>query len=264
MFGGASAVDPYILVDLTPLGWVPSNNSIQGRTRVSPYLAAERTCVLLFNGQSNNANAALDGFYTPVSPKAQEFNICDGAIYQCAERPTLGAGGFGGASSPKLADLLIAHGYFDRVIIANSSIGSTRVDQHAPGGVLNHRIAVMAKRLAAVHLTPTFVIWDQGESDVGITSQADYTSRLNSVIATYRGLGITCPFFVNYASRWGAPDATIRAAQAAAVDNVSVFHGADVDTIGDADRTVPDLNISGMLLKAALEATVLENWIDTH
>lgn len=266
--------DPYTLTDLRHYSWlffVNGNNDTVYRELVSPRLKAERTGIIIMTGQSNNANAALDGFYTPVSPHIHELNIHDCGLYRSHRGRMLGCNGFGQASAVPMADLLIARGYFDRVILVPIAIGGSSAAHWAAGGILNHRIGVTARRLAALGLPPTLVYRHQGETDhIDGTTQSAYATAVLSEIATWRAVGIGCPIFVCLASRIPGPSISdaIRAAQASVVDNVTVFAGSDTDVLGFEYRlgndNNPDLNYPGILAKAELDATVIGTYLDAH
>ena len=218
-----------------------------GRVEVSCALVpGERTAVLVFVGQSLSVNE-VPTLYTPTQAKNHQINIYDGKCYETQE-PLLGINVSGGAVTDKrgtwmsrLADNLIAHGYYDRVVIVPMAVGNTRVDQWASDTVapyLKNNINVVALRLAADGLPPTAIFWGQGESDTSAgTTQAAYAASLATVIAAFNRAMPAVPILVaREAYYYGATSAAILAAQDAAVNGTTVFAGENVESIGPSMR----------------------------
>jgi hypothetical protein len=230
---GGVAVDPYALSGVYP-GQSARNADTAGLTRVSPVLTGAAK-VIIFIGQSNIASFVGnfgDTPYTPSNTLVQMFDVSSGALFNAVDVPMIGCNGPVGNVPIRIGDQLRTAGVA-RVILANIAIGGTPVSAWAAGGVLNGDIAVMVKRLNAVGLTPTHIVWAQGEQDAILgTARATYAASLNSVISTFRNLGVTCPFLVTKSTyQGGAVNATIQAAYTDVIDNVTVFAGADTDTI---------------------------------
>lgn len=211
-----------------------------------------RNLVLIVAGQSNYQNVAPSA-YTPTNASAiDNFNVYDGGMYAAAD-PLLGAswmyttlGQSGSNPSPgnigtRVADLLITNGKFDRVILVPVAIGGTSVSMWATGS-LSNRITTAMARLESRGIVPgmtnvTFaVIWGQGESDSG-TSQADYTSRLNTVISNAAAAGFSGRWFINKQT-WlaGTTNATVQAAQDAMPNGSTIFAGANADSLNATNR----------------------------
>jgi hypothetical protein len=91
----------------------------------------------------------------------------------------------------------------------------------------------MAARLARAGLTPNAILWGQGESDLMATSQADYTTRLLSLIATFRTYwaSTTIPIFIAKESYInGFVDSNVTNAQASVVNpSLGILAGPDAD-----------------------------------
>jgi len=261
MRGGFSPPDPFIITEM-PAG--PGYQDTNGKTvRSLAINTGIRNLVLITAGQSNweSTNPTL---YTPTNSSViDNFNIYDGAAYSiagpllgCSSSP-LGPGNLGA----RVADLLVTNGKFDRVILVSIAIGSTSVADWGTGR-LQDRVGVAMRRLAARGITPattgvTFaLIWGQGENDTQAgTSQASYTSSLNSFIANAQAAGMSGRIFVTLES-WnaGTTSANVRAAQAAVVTG-NVFQGGDMDTLNATNRQADNvhLNDTGAASMATLE-----------
>jgi hypothetical protein len=228
--------------------------------------ADERTAVIVTLGQSNAANYALVR-YTPKHD-VLNFDLYDGRCYK-ARDPLLGASGAGGNFATPLADMLIERGFYTQVIIAPIAMGGSTVEEWADEGMFNRRILVLIRRLFDAGLTPTQILWHQGEGNPGAGDShgRQYRKNLLEVIATFRTYGISAPFFVALAAKCGAdpkPDADyIREGQASAVNPLNnVFLGPDTDILGDAyrDENCCHFNAAGLLRHAAMWADVLQAW----
>jgi len=235
------------------------------RTKV-PCRAEPGDAVIVTLGQSNAANYALTR-YTPKHD-VLNFDLYDGSCYM-ARDPLLGASGTMGNFAGPLADLLIERGLYRRVIIASIAMGGSTVEQWADEGMFNRRILVLIRRLFDAGLTPTQILWHQGEADSGVGDShgRQYRKNLTEVIATFRSYGISAPFFVALATKCGAyprPNGdNIRAGQVSAGNPLeNVFLGPDTDTLGDEyrDKDRCHFNAAGLLRHAAMWADVLQAW----
>lgn len=154
-----------------------------------------------------------------------------------ANDPQLEASGYltppdTGSVWPGFANAIATHtGY--PVGLMNVSVGSTTVAMWQPGGVNYPRIT------AAVQAFPVngfkAFLWGQGETDTDdATSQADYTSGLENIIAQSRiDAGWNVPWGIAIDTRPGEPGvAAIQAAQIAVGTTYSnCFQAADTDSI---------------------------------
>ena len=239
------------------------------RQRV-PCQVDKGTAVIVTLGQSNAANYALMR-YTPKHD-VRNFDLYNGRCYK-AEDPLLGASGTLGNFAGPLGDLLIERGLYTRVLIAPIAMGGSTVEQWADEGRFNRRILVLIRRLFDAGLTPTAILWHQGEGDSGIGDShgRQYRKNLLEVIATFRAYGISAPFFVALATKCGGyprPGGdNIREGQASAVNPLdNVFLGPDTDTLGDEyrDKEHCHFNAAGLLRHASMWADVLQAWTNSQ
>jgi len=270
MFSGSAGglADPNYLLDPFPfVGGYASDAS--GRTPVDPRLVeGEKTAVVVTLGQSNSCNTASGGAYTPTNTtKLQNLNLWDGGVYQAAD-PLLGCTQIDANWATRFGDQMISAGHYDRLILCPAGISATSIAQWAVGGIWNHRIGVVCKRLAALGLTPTIILWAQGEADAaGTTTQQQYIDRLTSVVNTFRGLGAKAPFFVAQ-STWQSGglqtnSSAIRAAQAAIVNhNLGIWAGPDTDNLDNSyRRDGTHFNQFGAASAANAWQAAVEAWI---
>lgn len=237
-------------------------NNTRGKTFSNPRLTpGETTAVLVGCGQSNMANA-IDTPYTPVNGgKIDNLNHMEGGMYVASD-PLLGPDSPGGNVLLRIADKLITGGIFQRVILVCIARSSTSIVRHAPGGDLNPFYALACRRAAAVGLSPTAFLWQQGESDHGM-AQSTYLDSLNALIASVRSAGFTAPWFIGKSTyNGGEVDANVRAACGAIVNGTSIFAGADTDDLagltyrqpGDVHFNATGANIQANRWKSAIDA----------
>lgn len=221
--------------------------STVGRTVVAPgTTAGERTGVFVIIGQSLSVNEVpTTRIITHV--KNHQLNIYDGIVYNTLE-PLLGTNVSGGTVfdqrgtwMSRLADNLITHNRYDRVVLVPMAVGGTTVAQWADNSAppyLYNNIGTVAKRIRDAGLKCTAIHWGQGESDTSAgTLQAAYTASLNKVIAKFNQEIPSCPILVAQESYYyGATSAAVLAAQAAAVNGTTVFAGENLDSLGPAYR----------------------------
>ncbi len=234
--GVASAVDPFISSEALDIVGGQVRKSAVGKTASTPRLNdGERTAVLILDGQSNATNRLNATFYTPTNiSKVDVFNIFDGGTYVGTD-PLPGCGEWPGCGHwfGRVADGLIADGTYDRVIMVPIAVGGTSIAYHAPGGVLYPNLAMTHRRLAAVGLSPTAILWMQGETDtLQGTSQAAYSASLSAMLQGLKDAGYSTPWLLAKCTRReiGTSEA-VRAAIDAAVNSVDVFAGPDIDTL---------------------------------
>lgn len=233
---GGGWVDPNLLPIIT--GGATLNLNINGLARRSQSVnTGIRNLVLIVAGQSNLTDVAPSA-YTPTNASAIDvMNNDDGAVYAAVD-PLVGCSltFSGGNPALRLADNFIIASKFDRVILVPIAIGGASVADWATGTSTN-RIKVAMQRLAAKGFTAqtnvtVAIIWGQGETDTSQgTSQANYTTALNAVIANAAAAGFTGRWFIAKQSWNGTTvSAAVQAAQAAAVGG-SVFAGPDADSM---------------------------------
>lgn len=204
------------------------------------------TLSLIITGQSLSTNC-VNGTYTATNTgKNLNFSITNGGLYQSKD-PLLGCTGYHPnlPSNPwptghwgiRLADKLINAGVCNNVILIPIGVGGSNILDWQVGGGNNARYAVTNARLNTAGITPSCIMFEQGESNFG-TSQAVYAAALTSMIGTIRGIWPTLPLFIAL-STWinGMTDANVRAAQAAAVNHGNaIWAGPDGDSLGNTYR----------------------------
>ena len=241
MTSSIDKVDPYKLYPYGSFGL--GLNRVSGRVRVDPrIIPGQRTGIILTLGQSNISNS-VNGFYqshTPANSTVHNLNFIDGGVYQ-AKDALLGTHGTGSNTATRLANQLIVNNKYDRVIVAPIGFSASGSGDWAVGGSLNHRISVLARRLAALNYTPNFIIWHQGEADAAAsTPRATTAANIQSMIDTFRNNGITCPILICLASWYDSihqSNADTRGAQTDVVNpGLNVFQGADTDSLDASNR----------------------------
>lgn len=208
--------------------------------RSSVLNTSQKNMILITAGDSNMASVGPSAF-TPVNASSVDnLNIYDGANYAAAD-PLLGSTygsslGVGGISA-RIADAFVTATTFPRVIVVPCAVGGSTTTMWSAGGPLYSRLAVAMARLAARGITPqttnvTFaLIYQIGANEHGI-AQASYQANVAQTIAKVKDAGFSGRVFIPLYSRLsGSTDATIRAAQAALVDNVNYFSGGDIDAV---------------------------------
>lgn len=238
----ASAPDPYPLPatdePLNQFNYIPFD-----KTPVQPQALqlGESTAVHVPIGQStgscNTEGSTIyanDGHYTPTSPKAQNFNVADGAIYP-ASTPLLGCQGFAGNWNARITQMAIDAGLWQRYIVAPMGVGGTSIAQWQPtGGILWQRVVTMKARLASRGLTPTFVTWQQGEQDALLgTSQAAYAASGADLLSGIQSLWPNVPIFIAQTSFTGSvTSSNVTNAQASLVNpGLNRYAGPNTDLI---------------------------------
>lgn len=225
--------------------------SASGRVQVDPRLVpGQKTGVIVTLGQSNISNS-VGGTYqshTPASTMVHNLNIIDGGVYQ-AKDALLGCHGTGSNTASRLGTALIQNNKYARVILAPIGFSASTSGNWAAGGDLNHRIGVLARRLAVHSYMPNFIIWHQGEADAAAgTPRATTAANIQSMIATFRGFGINCPVLVclaSYTSAASPSNANTRGAQTDVLNaGANIFQGADTDTLGSSNRNSDDLHFN--------------------
>lgn len=156
-------------------------------------LKGDSTMVILALGQSNAANS-VDGYY---KVRNNVLNYYDGKLYK-AEEPLIGASGDGGCVWTVLSDMMIDSGWCKKVIIITIAQGGSAVDRWANGD-LNINLKNTLNDLKSHQITPTYVVWHQGESDNGYPHQ-NYKKDLTKVLIDIRSAGFNCPFFCSVAT----------------------------------------------------------------
>jgi Carbohydrate esterase, sialic acid-specific acetylesterase len=225
-----------------------------------------RPLVILTLGQSNAANEGR-GLYAPKH-RVDNFNLYDGKCYKAVE-PLLGPSGQGGNFATRLADMLIERQLANRVVLAPIAMGGTTVEQWAYEGVFNRRITASIRRLYDAGLSADYILWHQGEGNLGTGDSGgrQYRKNLLEVVASFRTYGANAPFFVALATRCAKsphPNAVnVRDGQrTAAIGQLGIFVGPDTDLIGPEHRYDHcHMSESGLTMHAAAWADILHDFI---
>jgi hypothetical protein len=237
---------------------------------IAPPVRVERPCapisaktaIIVVHGQSNAAN------YGSARHTAREavdnFDPASGKCFAAAD-PLLGADGAGGSFATRLGDILIQAGRYDRVIIVPIALASTSIS------VLNNERADLItnalSRLKAAALTPTHILFQQGELDAMLTTSAEqYVSQLHELVKRFRAAGFDAPFYLSRSTKCDVAGpkntAAVRAGQLSAVDDaLNIRQGPDTDTIGNDGRNPSDgchMNEIGTLANAAMWAAFIK------
>ena len=127
-----------------------------------------KTAIIVVHGQSNAAN------YGSARHTAREavdnFDPASGKCFAAAD-PLLGTDGIGGSFATRLGDILIQAGRYDRVIFVPLARGGASL------AFLNNEGAELTTngiaKLKAAGLTPTHILFQQGETDAVSTTTAE-------------------------------------------------------------------------------------------
>jgi Carbohydrate esterase, sialic acid-specific acetylesterase len=243
-----------------------------GREKVScASIPRTALAVILIAGQSNASNSApADGngkYYSTHNP-VYNLNIGDGKCY-VAKNPLLGSDSrldtnqqpSAQSFALPVASALIEAGLYKRVLVVPIAVSGTLIEQwipsppRTPGASLFNRFVSAINYLKDVGLTPTFILWHQGEGNSGplmvhgrrgtLTTDLERAATLSwmrnflHIVAALRGMGVDAPVFVAKATICGGEEAgaIIRKAQGGVVDRAwKIFPGPDTDAIDLALR----------------------------
>ena len=191
--------------------------------------ADRRRFVALTFGQSNAANY-VDGRHTATHNVTTYY---EGRCY-AGKDPVPGATGTGGSVWLRLGDALVASGRYDEAVFAGVAVSATSVDRWSVGGDLHERLIEVLKDMRARGLTPTHLLWHQGEADAKSATTAEaYREHFLRMVQGIRAAGISAPIYVAKASYChGRSSDEIRAAQASLVDlGAGILAGPDTDAL---------------------------------
>jgi hypothetical protein len=129
---------------------------------------------------------------------------------------------------------------------------------------LQNRLCAAYKRIVAAGFGPqtnvtVAIEWGQGETDTILgTSQSAYTVSMNQVISNVKTCGFSGRFFVA-TETWeaGTVSAGIQAAQAAVVDNITIFASGNIDTLNATNRLADNIHLNNTGIASA--ATLVYN-----
>jgi hypothetical protein len=220
-----------------------------------------KTAIIVVHGQSNAAN------YGSARHAAREavdnFDPASGKCFAATD-PLLGADGMGGNFATRLGDILIQDGRYDRVIFVPLARGGASIAflNNEGAELITNGIA----KLKQAGLTPTHILFQQGETDaVSTTTAEQYASQLHQLVKRFRAAGFNAPFYLSRSTKcdYVGPNniAAVRAGQLSAVnDALNIRPGPDTDTIGNEGRS-PDgchMNEAGTLANAVLWAAFVK------
>lgn len=220
-----------------------------------------KTALLVVHGQSNAAN------YGSVRHTAREavdnFDPASGKCFAAID-PLLGADGSGGSFATRLGDILIQSGRYDHVILVPIARGSSSISFLNDEGA--DLISNGISKMKAAGLTPTHILFQQGETDAAFTTTAEqYVALLHQIVKRFRAEGFDAPFYLSRSTKCGHVDtnnaAAIRAGQLSAIDRaLNIQQGPDTDTIGNEGRDPGGchMNAAGTLANAALWAAFIK------
>jgi len=218
-----------------------------------------KTAVIVVHGQSNAAN------YGSIRHAAREaVDNLDPASGKCfaAIDPLLGSDGIGGNFATRLGDILIQSGRYDRVVLIPIARGSSSISflNNEGASLITNGIA----KLKAAGLTPTHILFQQGEQDARMATSAEqYVAQLHQLVTRFRAAGFDAPFYLSRSTKCGGSEnnmAAVRAGQLAVInDALNIRQGPDTDTIGNDGRSDGcHMNDVGTLAHAALWATFIK------
>jgi hypothetical protein len=258
VIGGGSAQDPYALAIAATNGYSAVGSKAVRDPRI---VAGENTFVAIAAGQSNISNSGATAYTPTNSTKVDQINIFDGGTYAAVD-PLLGCDGATGNVLSRLGDKLINAGVFARCIFIPIAISGTSITSWISSGSLNQLIILANKRALAVGLTPTAVLWAQGETDgQNGMAQATYENHFNGLVTQIHGLGYTAPWFVAQSTlQSNTTNAAIRAALAAVVNGSTKRAGPDTDTLTGGTNRVDGTHFTATGADSA--ATLWKNAID--
>jgi Carbohydrate esterase, sialic acid-specific acetylesterase len=129
----------------------------------------------------------------------------------------------------------------------------------APGGDLFPRVRQSLMGLAQAGLSPTHILWHQGETDAGLaTSTEVYQQAFRQMVEAIRALGIKAPIYVAVASYcYGTSSEQVRAAQRGVIDPaLAIFAGPDTDRFIGPQFRYDDCHLTSTGL-----ASVANSWL---
>ncbi len=174
----------------------------------------QRSMVALTFGQSNAANSGQ----TRGQAEAEVYSFFEGELYP-AQDPLLGADGGGGSVWTRLGDQIIAAGLYPSVIFVPIAAGGSQISQWSPAGDLYPRLTQAIQSMHQADLTPTHLLWHQGEADANRTDPEIYQQLFLEMLTGIRQQRIEAPIYISQATFCrGQQDPQLRRAQRDLVD----------------------------------------------
>lgn len=228
--GAPVTVSQYALTEYSTTTYT----SQTGKTSASTPAQAG-TGVFICLGQSLMGNHGASN-NDPASANVLQVDTNAGGVFRCKD-PVIGTTGSTGGLLSRLGPKVIADiPAFTKTLIAPGAVGGTSINDHTPPGIFHHRMRVAILRVRQLGLTPTAVLWEQGQGDWGAISSANYKAGIYALIDAAIGLGCTSPWFLAKCTLLaGSTDSTIRTAIAdlwgTTYRGVNIYAGPDIDTL---------------------------------
>jgi hypothetical protein len=199
-----------------------------------------KTAVIVSAGQSLMGNSGDPSGRIAPQLAVFNFNWIDGKCY-VAKDPLLGATTAGANQLTRIAELLVKHKYYDAVMVVPLAHGGTFIKDWAPGGSMNKRLIGGLQRALKAGLSPTMILWQQGEAEAGNQPQPPngkaWADLFNAMVISIRDIHVIAPIYVARSTICRNDGSTIiRNAQADVVNNFDVLPGPDTDMISLSDR----------------------------
>jgi Carbohydrate esterase, sialic acid-specific acetylesterase len=199
-----------------------------------------RTAVIVSAGQSLMGNSGDPIGRIAPSFGVFNFNWMDSKCY-VAKDPLLGATKAGANQLTRIAHLLVTHNFYDTVMLVPLAHGGTFMKDWAPGGEMSTRLIGGLQRALTAGLSPTMILWQQGEAEAGNQPQPPngkaWADLFNAMVISIRDIQVIAPIYVARSTICRNDGSTIiRNAQADVVNNFDVLSGPDTDMISPSDR----------------------------
>lgn len=220
--------------------------------------------VFVIAGQSNSTNSGPE----PQKVASGQVATFDGTGWRLADDPQPGVHDRSGGGSPwpAFGDALGARLQVP-IGVASTGHGGTSVLQWEPAGELFGWMLTRLTQLGPGGLRA--VLWHQGESDVGMASEAYHDRLLEVIRASTERAGWEFPWFVaqvSYLNPSKPTTASTRDAQARLWAEGAALEGPDTDLLGgqNRDQGGQGIHFSAQGLKAHGEAWAQKvgTWLD--
>lgn len=207
------------------------------------------TLVLLTFGQSNAANSG-----NQITETSQQniynLNLHDEQCY-LARDPLLGPTGTGGSMWLKLAEKIVEQEIHDAVLIVPIAVAATKINEWVNERYYFDRISNVQSILRSNQLEIDVSLWQQGESDSGISSN-EYYKQFANMAEKMRDIGITADIVLAKSTRCrGAENVNIRLAIDKLVTDYPGLHaGPDADKYYGENYRYDNCHFNGAGLEA--------------
>ena len=217
-------------------------------------LKSAHPVVLLALGQSNAGNHG-----TPAGPSPSVALITDRGECHRVVDPLPGATGTGGSIWARLPDALQAAGSQRAWVIAVLAVDATTVENWTDTkGPMARALGQQLRQMHAAGLPPDFVLWQQGEADARLGTDAmQYAAGLRAVASAARLQGFDGPWLLAKSTVCRSPPSSpIRTAidQLNREEPSRFLQGPDTDTLLTPDARSDGCHLSESGLKLAAGA----------